>query len=297
MRFDLTDLKLFLNIVEGGSITAGAERSALALASASARIRGMEDSLGVALLSRGQRGVEPTPAGRTLVHHARTVTDQMERLRGELGQYAKGLKGHVRLMCNTSALSEHLPAVLGGFLSAHPHVDLEIQERLSHEIIRAVTEGLTDIGIAADSVECQGIETLPFRQDHLVLVVARTHPLASRKRLGFSEILDQPFIGLDEGSALQDHLATHAARAGRRLSYRVRVRSFDAICRMVEQDVGIAIIPEAAARRCARVLAVRRVALTDPWATRRLAICIREMAALPIHARKLVEALRPCDRP
>lgn len=293
MRFDLTDLRLFLHVVESGSITAGAERSALALASASARIRGMEEMLGVALLVRGRRGVEPTPAGRTLLHHARTVTQQMEQLRGELGQYAHGLKGHVRLMCNTSALSEHLPALLGSFLAAHPHVDIHIQERLSHEIVLAVAEGLTDIGIAADSVDVGGLQVQPFRLDRLVLITARGHVLAQKRRIVFAEALDQPFIGLDDGTALQEHLAAHAARLGRRLSYRVRVRGFDAICRMVEQNVGVAVIPEAAARRCGRAMALHRIALSDSWATRRLNICVRDFAALPAHARQLAEALRP----
>jgi Transcriptional regulator len=297
MRFDLTDLKLFLHVAETGSITAGAERSALALASASARIRGMEEMLGVALLLRGRRGVEPTPAGRTLLHHARTVTQQMERLRGELGLYAHGLKGHVRLMCNTSALSEHLPEVLGAFLAAHPHVDVDIRERLSHEIVQAVAEGLTDVGIAADSVDAAGLEVLPFRLDRLVLVTARGHPLARHRRLAFAATLDLPYIGLDEGSALQDHIAAHAARAGKRLSYRARVRGFDAICRMVEQDVGVAVIPDTAARRCQRNMRLARIALADPWATRRLNICVRDLAALPAHARRLVEALRPRDTP
>lgn len=291
MRFDLTDLRLFLNVTETGSITAGADRSCLALASASARIRGMEDSLGTPLLVRGRRGVEPTPAGRTLQHHARTVLQQMERLRGELGQYAHGLKGHVRLMCNTAALSEYLPEALGAFLAAHPHVDVDIEERLSHDIVRAVAEGLTDLGIASDSVDTGTLEVLPFRLDRLVLVTAPGHPLAQAEAVPFASTLDHPYIGLDDGSALQDFLASHAATAGRRIAYRVRVRSFDAICRMVEQNVGVAVIPDVAARRCQKSLALARIPLADGWATRRLDICVRTLAALPAHARHLVEAL------
>lgn len=128
MRFDLTDLRLFLHTAESGSITAGAERAHLTLASASARIRGMEAALGVPLLTRNRRGVETTAAGRTLVHHARVVLQQMERMRGELGEYARGLKGHVRLLSNTAAMTEFLPETLSAFLAQHPEVDIDLEE-------------------------------------------------------------------------------------------------------------------------------------------------------------------------
>ncbi len=297
MRFDLTDLKLFLAVVESGSITAGAERSALALASASARIRGMEDMLGHPLLVRGRRGVAPTPAGRTLAHHARMVLQQMERMRGDLAQYARGLKGHVRLMANTAAISEFLPEALSAFLAAHPHVDVDLEERLSFEIVDAVAEGLADVGIVADSVDSAELELLPFRVDRLSVVSAHGHPLADLRECRFSDTLPYPFIGLSEGSALQEHLAGHAARCGQRLNYRVRLRSFDAICRMVERGVGIAVMPEAAAIRCQRSMAVARTPLTDSWATRQLNICVRRFDDLPAHTHRLIEALTPRDTP
>src|SRR3546814_3555933 len=156
MRFDLTDLRLFLHVAEAGSITHGADRANMALASASARIRGMEEALGVPLLERGRRGAKPTPAGQALLHHARVVLQQMERMRGELGDYARGLKGHVRLLCNTAALTEFLPEALAGYLAAYPNVDVDLEERLSYEIVQAVAEGLADIGIVADSADPAG---------------------------------------------------------------------------------------------------------------------------------------------
>src|ERR1700681_2591697 len=111
-RFDLTDLRLFLNVDDAASITHGASRSHMALASASERIRAMEDALGAPLLERKRRGVQLTPAGSALVHHARIVTQQLEQMRDELSDYAKGLRGHVRLLSNTVAIAELLPAPL-----------------------------------------------------------------------------------------------------------------------------------------------------------------------------------------
>jgi molybdate transport repressor ModE-like protein len=292
MRFDLTDLRLFLHVAETGSITRGAGRANLALASASARIRGMEQALGVALLERERRGVRPTPAGQALIHHARVVLQQLERMKGELGTYAHGLKGHVRVLCNTAAMAEFLPGPLAAYLAAHPNIDVDLEEKRSYEIVQAVAQGLADLGIVADTVDLAGLETFPFRVDRLVVVMPRRHPLARRRQIAFRDVLDAEFVGLSEGSALQDHLGQHAARAGHALKFRVRVRGFDAVCRMVERGVGLGIVPETAARRHRRAMAIAGVRLTDPWALRHLTICVRRFDALPVHAQRLVEHLK-----
>ena len=259
MHFDLTDLRLFVQVVEAASITHGGGRAHLALASASARIRGMEEALGIALLERGRRGVTPTPAGRALLHHARQVLQQMERMRGELADYARGLRGHVRLLSNTAALSEFLPEALAEFLVAHPNIDVDLEERPSDEIADALREGVADAGIVSDAVDLAGLETMPFRTDRLVLVVPSGHPLARRRQLAFRDVVGRDFVGLSPGSALQDYLARHAQRLGRRLKLRVRLRGFDAVCRMVAEGVGLAIIPETAARRCRETMAIEVV--------------------------------------
>ncbi len=160
MRFDLIDLRLFLNVHETGTITEGARKSHMTLASASERIKGMESILGVALLTRSRRGVEITPAGRTLIHHARVVLQQMDRMRGELDCYGNGIKGHVRLLCNTSALSEHLPEILNSFLNMNPQISIDMEERLSFEIADAIRNGMGDIGMVASSAATSGGDPL-----------------------------------------------------------------------------------------------------------------------------------------
>jgi DNA-binding transcriptional LysR family regulator len=291
MHFDLIDLRLFLHVAEAGSITAGAAHSGLALASASARVRGMEEQAGVPLLERGRRGVEPTPAGRTLLHHARLVTGQMERMRGELGEYARGLKGHVRLLANTAAAAEYLPDILAAFLAANPSVDVDLDERPSPEVAQAVGEGLAEVGIAADHADLSGLVVMPFRTDRLVLVVPRGHPLARRVRVAFAEALGSELVGLSGDSALGGHLAEHAARTGVLMRTRVRVRGLDAACRMVARGAGVAVVPEAAARRWDREGALALVPLEDSWAERRLVVVVRRLDTLPSHARRLAEHL------
>lgn len=291
MRFDLTDLRLFLLVVEGGSITHGAARANLALPSASERLRGMEELSGVRLLERGRRGALPTAAGEALAHHARLILRQVDQMRGELGTFAKGLKGQVGLLANTAAISEFLPEALAPFLASHPHIDIDLKERLSTEIVKAVAGGLSEIGIISDAVDPGGLSLLPFAVDRLVLVTAPNDPLGAAKALPFGDAAGREFIGLTAGSPLQDHIDEQAARLGRPLKFRVRVRTFEGICRMAAQGVGVGIVSETAARRCRRSMKIRSVRLTDAWATRRLMVCMRSSGDLSPHARALAEHL------
>ena len=293
MHFDLTDLSLFRHVVEAGSITRGAERAPLALAAASTRIRHMEESLGAPLLLRNRQGVTPTPAGRTLLQHARAMLAQAARLREDLGAFAGGLAGQVRILSNTNALTEFLPEALSAFLAAHPQVSIDLEERLSDEIVGLIAEGVGEIGIVAGTVDTGGLQTFPFRSDRFVLVVPTGHPLAARPEVAFSEVLRHDFVGLDRASALQRFLADKAGRiGGGPLKLRVQLRSFDGVCRMVECGVGLGIVPETTARRAARTMAIAPVALADAWALRDLTICIRSLEELPPFARELVEHLR-----
>lgn len=296
MRYDLVDLSLFRHVVEAGSITHGAERANLALAAASARIRNMEQTIGTALLERSRHGVTPTPAGRTLLQHARTILEQAERLREDLGAYAGGHTGQVRVLSNTNSLTEFLPEALGSFLSAHPNISVDIEERLSDEIVGLIAEGVGDIGIVAGTVDAGGLTTFPFRSDRFVLVVPRNHALAKRASVSFAETLDHDFVGIDRASAIQRFLAKKANGVGRPLRLRVQLRSFDAVCRMVENNVGVGVVPLTTAHWAAKTMALHAVELTDPWAVRNLSICVRDYKALPPYARHLVDHLREARR-
>jgi len=292
LRFDIPDLSLFRHVVEAGSITQGAARAHLALAAASTRIRNMEHAIGAPLLTRNRQGVTPTQAGRTLLQHARTILAQAERLREDLGAYSGGFFSQVRILSNTNALTEFLPDVLSPFLAAYPHVSVDLEERLSDEIVGLIGEGVGDIGIVAGTVDTSRLVTFPFRSDRFVLVVSRDHPLARREKAAFSEVLDYDFVGLDRASALQRFLADKASRIGRPLKLRVQLRSFDGVCRLVERNAGIGIVPETTVRWAARSMAIKAVDLTDTWALRDLTICVRDVSSLSPFARQLVEHMR-----
>ena len=292
MRFDIPDLSLFRHVVEAGSITQGAARAHLALAAASTRIRNMEDAIGAALLIRNRQGVTPTQAGRTLLQHARTILAQAEKLREDLGAYSGGFFSQVRILSNTNALTEFLPDVLSSFLAAHPHVSIDLEERLSDEIVGLIAEGVGDIGIVAGTVDTSRLMTFPFRSDRFVLVVSSDHPLARRDSIAFADVLDYDFVGLDRASALQRFLADKASRIGRPLKLRVQLRSFDGVCRLVERRAGIGVVPETTVHWAARSMAIKQVDLTDAWAMRDLTICVRDVESLSAFARQLVEHMR-----
>lgn len=292
MRFDLTDLRLFCDVVEAGSITAGAERSALALAAASTRIRHMEAALGAELLTRSRQGVTPTPAGRMLLKHARGLLAQAARMREDLSAFAGGRSGEVRLLANTNALTEFVPEVLSSFLAAHPQVSVDLEERLSDEIVGLIAEGVGDVGIVAGTVDTGALQAFPFRTDRFVVVTARDHPLATRDSAPFAEVLAFDLVGLERSSSLQRFLTDKAARAGRPLRARVQLRSFDAVCRLVESGVGVGVVPQSIARRAARTMNLAVIDLADDWAVRELMIVIRDLDDLRPSARELVKALR-----
>jgi DNA-binding transcriptional LysR family regulator len=290
MRFDLTDLRLFLAVVDAGSITHGAAEAGLSLAAAGERLRDMEADGKVKLLERGRRGITPTPAGEALAHHARQIQRQMAQMRGELGEHAKGLRATIRLATNTAALTEFLPERLGTWMAAHPRIDIELKERQSTEIAPMIAAGLAEIGILRDAAGTAGLALRPFAIDHLVVVMPPGDKLRTRRRVAFAEIVKEPLIGL-AGGALQDHIEAQAMRLGAKPKVRVRLRSFEGICEMAARGVGLGILPEKAALRCARSIRIVARRLADDWATRRLLLCTRAEAELTAPARDLLEHL------
>jgi DNA-binding transcriptional LysR family regulator len=291
VHFDLVDLRLMVRVAEANSLTKGAEASFISLPAASTRIKNLEESIGAKLLNRHSQGVTLTPPGQAFVHRARLVLGQIEHLRGDLQEYASGIKGHLRVYANTTALSEFLPEVLKRYLATHPDVNIDLQEKLSNEIVRAVMDGKTDIGIVAGSVRTENLQTLPYRSDSLVLVVPQQHPVAELPSMPLIDALEFDHVGLHEASALHAFLHRECEQLNKPLKVRIQVGSFESACRMVEAGVGVGVLPESAARRHARSMAIRLVPLSDAWALRSMQICVRSLTELPHFARDLIDLL------
>lgn len=292
MQLDLADLRLFLCIVDAGSITQGAARANLALASASQRLRNIEVDAGVALLQRGPRGIFTTEAGEALAHHARLILRQQALLKGELRDFAIGARGTLHLYANTAALTEFLPSRLASWLTNRPRVRLELKERTSVEIVRIIAAGQAEAGVVSDAVDPIGLQMQPVATDHLALVVPAGHRLQRRDTVYLQDVLKEWFVGLAPGNALQDHIDEHARAAGQPLSFRVQMKTFEGVCAMVANGIGIAVVPQRIARRYRRRHGYHMLSLGDDWARRRLCLCFRDWGGLSPLMRHLLEHLR-----
>lgn len=278
MHYELIDLKLLTTIVEEGGIAAAARRAHLSVSAVSERVKAMEDSSGMVLLTRTARGSFPTTAGRELAAYAKAVLLQTERMDGAISAMKGRTGGKLKLLANSNAIVSFLPEILARFLAQNPDVVVDVVELMSDEIARALRAGDGDLGIAARNLgiaarsveDMHDLEIIPFRRDCLVLLVPPGHPLEDRKTVGLSEILDEGFIGLDDRAAFQKALMRDAAKLGRTLTVRVKLRSFDGVCRMVAAGAGVAIVPKSVVQP----MSIRVIPLSDSWARRELVICL-----------------------
>ena len=290
-RIDFVTLRLFVAIADERSLTRAAEREHLALAAVSKRVSDLEGQLGVSLLYRQPKGVELTPAGHALLHHARNLLDNLQQLDADLSEFSQGVKGHVRIHANTSAVIEFLPEDLSVFARRHPEVKIDLEERVSSDTLRALREGLTDIGIFAGHMPAEDLQVFAYREDRLVLVTPREHPLAARERIALGEATSFDFIGLQQDASLHALLQQSAQQMGTPLRLRIQVRSFEAICRMIHTGMGVGVLPEQEVRNYLPALDVAIVPLSDPWARRELKIGVRNLDSLSVTARQMLEYL------
>lgn len=290
-RLDLTSLQLFVAVCETGSIGRAAEREDMAASAVSKRLSDLEAILDTPLLYRHARGVDLTPAGETLLHHARAMFFGLDKMQGELSEYAQGVRGHVRVHANISAIVQFLPEDLAGFLADHPQVKLDLEERVSAEIVRAVAEGEADIGICHPQPHAAGLQSRAYRQDRLVLVVPEGHRFAGRDGIRFADTLDEDHVGLHGNSAIYLAMRRAAAQLGQGIRLRFRVTGLDAMCRMIDKGLGIGLVPDRAFELLRHIGRLRAVPLLDEWALRESQVLARDFAALPVTARLLVDHL------
>lgn len=294
-RIDLTSLQLFVAVCETGSIGRAAQQEFIAASAVSKRLADLEGAMGTPLVYRHSRGVAPTPAGESLLHHARNVLLGLERMHGELSEYAGGVRGHVRMHANISAIVQFLPEDLGAFARAHSQIKIDLHERLSPEVLAAVHEGAADLGLcqAPAAGLAEGLQCRPYRSDELVLVVPQGHVLQGRAAIKFEDILDCDIVGLHAGSSISLAMRAAAAQAGRPLRQRIQVTGLDAMCRMIDNGLGVGLLPARAFALMQGLGRLATVALDEPWARRTLVLVARDFAALPASARLLAEHLAP----
>ncbi|TPG80444.1 LysR family transcriptional regulator [Pseudomonas arsenicoxydans] len=291
-RLDLITLQLFVAVHEEGTLTRAATREAIAVSAASKRLMELEEALGISLFVRQAKGMTPTPAGETLLHHARQMLFNVEKMGLELGEHSHGIRGYVRMLANLSAIIQFLPEDLRDFSERHPQVKTDLEERPSSGVIQGVLDGVADLGICSIDSDIKGLHSVLYRQDKLMVLMLPDHPLARRSSLAFADTLDSDYVGLHSASSI--NMRTHAAarQAGKVLRLRIHVPGFDAMCRMVQANMGIGILPQKAYELFGRALGLHAVPLTDEWSDRALIIVVRDEAGLSPVSRMLFEQLR-----
>ncbi len=297
MRFDLITLNLVLAIADTRSITRGAAQEHLALAAASKRLSDLESRLGVALFERRARGVDLTEAGRALVRHIRSLNASLHALESEVVEFSRGIKGHLRIAANASAITECLPADLAAFSQAHPGIRISLEDLTSAEVQAAVAEGRADVGIFVPPQHEARLSSRHYRDGELAVLVPNQHVLARRNAVPFDALLDFDIVGLHLGAAVHEQMRERAQALGRTLNVRLQVRGFDAIAQLVEAGLGVAVLPAVVAQRFARIFAVQPLALQEDWARRPYLLAVRTQEVLPAVVQRFVECLCPAAPP
>ncbi|WP_180014531.1 MULTISPECIES: LysR family transcriptional regulator [Acinetobacter] len=280
MRLDFFDLRLFLNIVDTGSLTKGAERSAISLQAASERIKKLEQQYQVSLFSRHSGGVKMTFAGQVFAEHAQALLQQGQQLSQAMAGFSEGLHSNISLWCNSSAQSEYLPLLLPQYLVNNPNIQIDLKEAESKDIIAALVSGTAKLGLISSFFSAPQLQTLEFSDDPLVLICPEQHDLATNQALTLADCLNYPFVGLMQYHSLQQSIETQARLLNCEIQYRLRLPNFAAIAQVVANGVGIAIMPKRAAQRLSKLYAFHQIQLTGDWANRKLLLAAKNFDEL-----------------
>lgn len=295
-QVDITALRLFIAVAQAGSISEGAARIHLSVAAASKRISDIESRIGVRLLRRGARGISLTPAGAAFRQKALAMMKIADTMEEELSDYAQGIEDRIGIMANSASILHFLPADLASYLAANPRLRIDLQEQTSMRIAELLQSNQTDLGIFDADHTPTGVRTRLYREDRLMLITGREHPLAPCGRIDFAETLKYDYVGLHAGTAILTKMSQSASRMGRLLRLRIQVNSFDAVCRMVESGIGIGIVPVRVAQTYLDLNRIAAAELDDPWARRQLVLGWPAQRHLTPGARNLVDHLtRPAQ--
>jgi DNA-binding transcriptional LysR family regulator len=274
--FDPTSLRLFIAVCEERNIANAARREAIVPSAVSKRISQMEAEAGVELLERGRRGVTVTAAGEALCRYARESLQLLDRMQAELGAFADGVQGHVRVFASKSALAQVLPEDVSLFAKRYRDVRVSLEEREIWEVVRGVEEGRADIGVCWDAVDLRGLRTFPYHRDHLAVVVHPDHALARRDEVSFEDTIDYEHVDIVARSIMQATQRSAAAAAGKQMRYRIQVSTVDAAYRIVAAQLAVAIVPQEEASTIQQTLGLKVIPLSNDWAKRQFVVAVRD---------------------
>jgi DNA-binding transcriptional LysR family regulator len=293
VNFDLNDFRLILNIAETQNLTRAAEKTFISTPAASNRIKNLEQQLGLKILERSSQGVELTEIGLIYLRYAKSIYHEIECLKGELSQFNDQIAGKLSIVANTTAITEYIPQALSEYLITHPHVDVNLKEMLSEDIVNIVVDKRADLGIISGNIDTKNLQTMPLISSHLILIAPKTHPILQYKNVTLLDAIQYSVVTLHEGSAIQIFLHKLSQQLDKKINIRVQVSSYDSICQMVAAGAGIAIIPLAAFRRLQHIHPnIEYREIDEKWAHRGFQICAINFNGISQFSKDFIECLK-----
>ena len=289
---EIGQVEAFLAVGTFGGFRRAADALRVSQPAISARIKALEDSLGVTLFERGRAGLALSPAGRALRPHAEQLLHALALARQAVHDLRPSSGGALIIAAALSICTYLLPDVLKRFQAAHPKTLITVRSGHSKEVLEMVLAGEAELGIAR-SLHHPGVETVSLRDDPLVLVSVPTGAMARRGRARLDEVAAQPLILFDRGSS--DWTLSHGLfrRAGLVPNVVLEVESIEAAKRMVERGIGIAFLPQLAVVREIRRAQLIAIDLRDAEAlSRSLDVIHPRQRPLSTEAHALLKTLR-----
>jgi len=289
---DPYSLRLFLAAAREGSIARASATEHIAASALSRRIADLEHAFGVPLFVRSPHGIALTEAGKVALARGTRLEDDLQLLVREVQAHAGEICGVLRLFANASAIVGSLPERLSAFCKKYPAVEIALNEHITDEVVRACLDDRADLGVGVQISVPNALESWHFDCDPLIVILPTDHPLAARRKLRITELARYPLVSIRSGGALDRLLHDRALEANVTVRTSVTVTSFDAVCRMVEAGLGVAVIPKRAADAFTGKGRFVRRPLDETWMNRDLRVYARASGSRLPAVQALIQALR-----
>ena len=239
---DMDLLRSLSEVARRGAITEAARALHLTQPALSRRIQVLEQEFGTPLLTRSRKGVRLTEMGKLVESEGRALVERLERLKSEVGAHLRLEQGTVRIGGGATAVSFLLPGLIRGFRKRHPEIHFQVKEAGSREIELDVLREDLELGLVTLPAQSKELEVTPLGRDPIVLVAARGHPLAKRRRVPAEALENMPLIGFEAGSMIRRLIDDALAAASVTVDVVMELRSIQSILRMVALNLGLAFV-------------------------------------------------------
>ena len=241
---EIRQLRAFVAIAESGTFTAGALRVHVTQAAISMQIRQLETEIGAKVFVRAPRHVILTEAGEQLLRRARHILREHDAALDEIAELAGAERGRLRIgSASAMVLSEQLPAILKELRKQHPAAEISVISGTSEVLVDQILAGEVDVAFVSLPVDVRGIKTERLSQDQLVAIASPRHKLAKQRTISAYTLAGERLILGERGGNTRRLIDQFFAQAGTSLHVAMELSRQQAIKKMVEEDMGVGIVP------------------------------------------------------